>query len=181
MTAQRALLRCCEASGCRGVGSAELRKALETARDGLGLSAEEVVIRPVGCLRMCSRGPLVAADGADGSEELFGGVPPERAADLLRRVVAAAPAADPSPLAAHQIDLAQPFFALQKPVVLEGCGRVNPESIDDALAIGTYAQFQRCLLESTPEEVREQVKRSGLRGRGGGGYPTGLKWDTVAL
>ena len=184
MSAPRAQLRCCDASGCRSVGSAELRKALETARDGLGLSAEEVAIRPVGCLRMCSRGPLVAADGADGSAALFGAVPQELAAALLRRVAltdTSTLAPDPSPLAAHQIDLAHPFFALQKPVVLEGCGRVNPESIEEALAIGTYSQFQRCLLESTPEEVREQVKRSGLRGRGGGGYPTGLKWDTVAL
>ena len=184
MRGEGAQLRCCEASGCRSVGSATLRKALESAREGLGLSAEELTSRPVGCLRMCSRGPLVAADGAAGTAELFGAVPPELAADLVRRVAlhsTGRPASEPSPLAAHQIDLAQPFFALQRPVVLEGCGRVNPESIADALAIGTYAQLQRCLLELTPEAVRDQVKRSGLRGRGGGGYPTGLKWDTVAL
>lgn len=180
MTTQRGVLRCCEASGCRSVGSAELRKALENARDGLGLTPEQLEIRPVGCLRMCVRGPLVATDGRDGSAALFGAVPPELATDLVRQ--AASPTAtDPTPLAAHRIDLDHPFFALQRSVVLEGCGRVNPESIEEALAIGTYAQFQRCLLERTPEEVRGQVKRSGLRGRGGGGYPTGLKWDTVAL
>ncbi|MFN9646027.1 MAG: NuoF family protein [Cyanobacteriota bacterium] len=179
MTVRRSVLRCCAASGCRGVGGTELRKALDSARDDLGLSAEELEIQPVGCLRMCVRGPLVAADGPDGSAALFGAVPPERAADLVREATAAA--ADPAPLADHRIDLTHPFFTLQTSVVLEGCGRVNPESIADALAIGTYAQFQRCLLERTPEEVREQVKRSGLRGRGGGGYPTGLKWDTVAL
>jgi len=184
MRGEGAQLRCCEASGCRSVGSATLRKALETARDGLGLSAEDLTIRPVGCLRMCSRGPLVAADGAAGTAELFGAVPPELAADLVRRVVfhsTASPAPEPSPLAAHQIDLSHPFFALQKPVVLEGCGLVNPESIDDAIGFGTYAQLQRVLQELTPEQVREEVRRSGLRGRGGAGYPTGLKWDTVAL
>jgi bidirectional [NiFe] hydrogenase diaphorase subunit len=180
MTTSGGMLRCCQASGCRSVGSAELLQALEGAREGLGLVAEAVTIRPVGCLRLCSRGPLVALDGADGAMELYGAVPPERAADLVRRV-AAGGSTVPATLAGHQVDLNHPFFALQKPVVLEGCGWVNPESIEDALAHGTFAQFQRCLLELTPEAVREQVKRSGLRGRGGGGYPTGLKWDTVAL
>ncbi|MFM1799884.1 MAG: hypothetical protein RLZZ117_2162 [Cyanobacteriota bacterium] len=180
MKAQGAVLRCCDASGCRGVGSSTLRQALDRARADIGLAAEELTIRPVGCLRMCSRGPLVAADRADGSAELYGGVPPERAADLVHRVIDGFSRA-PSPLAEHQLDLTHPFFALQKPVVLEGCGWVNPESIEEALAHGTYAQFQRCLQRLTPEAVREQVRRSGLRGRGGGGYPTGLKWDTVAL
>ncbi len=182
MSEARASLRCCDASGCRSAGSAALLKALEQARDGLGLSPEAMAIQPVGCLRLCGRGPLVAADGPDGGTELFGAVPPEQAAQLVRRAVAAAPPEpEACPLAAHRIDLSQPFFALQHPVVLEGCGRVNPESIADALAAGTYSQFQRCLQELTPAHVRDEVKRSGLRGRGGGGYPTGLKWDTVAL
>ncbi|MEB3325135.1 MAG: NADH-quinone oxidoreductase subunit L, partial [Cyanobacteriota bacterium] len=164
--------------------------ALEAARDGLGLTAQEVTIQPVGCLRLCGRGPLLAADHAHGAMDLFGGVPLELAAELVRQVAPAAspgpsrapsPQAEGCPLAAHRIDPAQPFFALQTSVVLEGCGRINPESIEEALAQGAYAQFQRCLLELTPEQVREQVKCSGLRGRGGGGYPTGLKWDTVAL
>jgi bidirectional [NiFe] hydrogenase diaphorase subunit len=180
MTASGAVLRCCQASGCRDVGGAELRHALERARDDLGLDAAALTIRPVGCLRMCGRGPLVAADGTTGPTELYGAVPPERAVDLVRRVTASH-STEPSPLAAHQVDLSHPFFTLQTPVVLEDCGRVNPESIEEALALGAYAQFARCLLELTPEAVRDQVKRSGLRGRGGGGYPTGLKWDTVAL
>ncbi|MEB3334065.1 MAG: NuoF family protein [Cyanobacteriota bacterium] len=178
-------LRCCDASGCRGVGSQALLQALETSRQGLGLSADEVAIKPVGCLRLCGRGPLVAADGVDGSTALFGAVPLELSDHLVRRVAPAPaqplPPAEPSPLEAHRLDLAHPFFALQTSVVLEGCGQVNPESISDALAAGAYATLQRCLRERTPEEVREEVKRSGLRGRGGGGYPTGLKWDTVAL
>jgi len=119
MTAAGAVLRCCEASGCRSVGSAELLQALEQAREELGLTAEALTIRPVGCLRMCSRGPLVAADGATGSAELYGAVPPERAVDLVRRVLAA-PSSEPSPLAEHQVDLRHPFFTLQTPVVLEG-------------------------------------------------------------
>jgi bidirectional [NiFe] hydrogenase diaphorase subunit len=114
---------------------------------------------------------------------LFGKVSPDLAVPLLEQVARPAPQAPavPSSLAAYRIDPAHPFLALQKAVLLEGCGRINPESIADALALGAYGQFRRCLLELTPGEVREQVTRSGLRGRGGGGYPTGLKWDTVAL
>ncbi|MFN6340154.1 MAG: NADH-quinone oxidoreductase subunit L, partial [Cyanobacteriota bacterium] len=183
MSGALAKIRCCDASGCRGVGGTALREALESARQDLGLSAQEVAIQPVGCLRLCGRGPLVAVDAQDHSTSLYGGVPTDLASDLVRQAVPASAGPEPgvSRLAAHWIDPAHPFFALQQPVVLEGCGRVNPESIQDALAAGTYAQFQRCLQELTPEQVREQVKRSGLRGRGGGGYPTGLKWDTVAL
>jgi bidirectional [NiFe] hydrogenase diaphorase subunit len=65
--------------------------------------------------------------------------------------------------------------------VLEYCGLIDPESLDEALERGAYGQLRRCLRELSPEQVRAEVRRSGLRGRGGAGYPTGLKWDTVAL
>jgi len=168
-------LRCCAASGCRSAGAEALQAALLAARDQLGGAAEAVTIKPVGCLRLCGRGPLVALDRADGTE-LYADLTAAQAPALL----AAATGLGEAPLA-QRLDPELPFFALQKAVVLEGCGVVNPESIDDALAHGSYAQLKRVLAECTPEQVREQVKRSGLRGRGGAGYPTGLKWDTVAL
>ncbi|MEB3362609.1 MAG: NADH-ubiquinone oxidoreductase-F iron-sulfur binding region domain-containing protein [Synechococcaceae cyanobacterium] len=168
-------LRCCDASGCRRAGGPALRQALEAARAEPGRDGESaaIEIRRVGCLRLCGRGPLVAEDGPDGSQ-LYGALPEEQARTLVRH--AEAPALEP-----WRLSLNQPFFALQRPVVLETCGLVDPESIDDALALGTYATLRRCLEQLTPEQVREQVRRSGLRGRGGAGYPTGLKWDTVAL
>jgi len=85
------------------------------------------------------------------------------------------------PLSPYRLDLNHPFFRLQKSVVLERCGLVDPDSLDDALAQGAYAQLRRCVRQLAPEAVRAVVRRSGLRGRGGAGYPTGLKWDTVAL
>ncbi len=169
-------LRCCTASGCRSAGSEALLAELQTARDRLGGAAEAVTIKPVGCLRLCGQGPLLAVDRAGQPPQLYAGLTPEQAPALL---AAAAGLADE--LAGQRLDLAHPFFTLQRPVVLEGCGLVDPESIADALAHGSYAQLKRLLAEFTPEQVREQVKRSGLRGRGGAGYPTGLKWDTVAL
>jgi bidirectional [NiFe] hydrogenase diaphorase subunit len=79
------------------------------------------------------------------------------------------------------MDLDHPFFALQQPLVLLHCGWIDPDSIEEALALGTYGQWRRCRSDLSPEAVRAMVHRSGLRGRGGAGYPTGLKWDTVAL
>ena len=170
-------LRCCDASACRNAGGIALRQALLAARNAAGLGEDNLAIRAVGCLRLCGRGPLVAADGPAGSR-LWGGVPPPLAEPLL---AAALEAAEADPLAPFRLDLNHPFFRLQKPVVLERCGLVDPDSLDDALAQGAYAQLRRCVRHLSPEAVRAEVRRSGLRGRGGAGYPTGLKWDTVAL
>ena len=73
-----------------------------------------------------------------------------------------------------------PFFARQKKIVLENCGVIDPERIEDYIARDGYAALVTALTEMTPQEVIDQVKASGLRGRGGAGYPTGLKWSTVA-
>ena len=141
--------RCCDATACRAAGGAALRQRLEAE-----VGADRV--KPVGCLRLCGMGPLAAADYADGSTELVGGVAGER-----------------------RLDLAHPFFLLQRSVVLERCGLVNPNSIEDAIAQGAYAALDRCR-QLAPQAVIEQVERSGLRGRGGAGYPTGRKWQLVA-
>jgi bidirectional [NiFe] hydrogenase diaphorase subunit len=170
-------LRCCDASACRNAGGIALRQALLAARAAAGLGEAALVIQAVGCLRLCGRGPLVAADGPAGSR-LWGGVPPPLAEQLLAEVLEAGGA---DPLAPFRLDLNHPFFRLQKPVVLERCGLVDPDSLDDALVQGAYAQLGRCVRHLPPEAVRQEVRRSGLRGRGGAGYPTGLKWDTVAL
>jgi bidirectional [NiFe] hydrogenase diaphorase subunit len=158
------LLRCCDASGCRAAGGRQLQAAL-AAVPGVP------PLKPVGCLRLCSLGPLVADDDPAGSV-LYGGLSPAQAPALVERSAA---------LAEQRISPDLPFLALQRPVVLETCGLVDPERIDDAIAAGTYAVVARMLERLSPAEVREQVRRSGLRGRGGAGYPTALKWDTVAL
>lgn len=174
---QRPRLRCCDASSCRSAGSGALLKALETAKNNAGEAAELLDIEPVGCLRLCSQGPLVALDRPEGSW-LYGGL----SAPLAGALVDAGSGTDNnSSLNDYAIDLEQPFFALQHSVVLEGCGQVNPESVDSAIAHGSYEQLRHCLQELSAADVREQIRRSGLRGRGGAGYPTGLKWDTVAL
>jgi len=180
-------LRCCSASGCRQAGSEPLRAALERARAAAGLAPQALPIRPVGCLRLCGRGPLVAVDRARSNAEicaapfaeLYGDLDPGQAPALLAALLQGGPAAEA--LAPQRLDPTQPFFALQQPLVLETCGVVNPDSLEDALAHGAYAQLRRCRERLTPAALRELVRRSGLRGRGGAGYPTALKWETVAL
>jgi len=193
-------LRCCAASGCRSAGGAALLQALrQAARDG----STPVTIKAVGCLRLCGRGPLLAWDGPAGTA-LYGDLRPEQAAALVALAGAAGgrpealesgqvtagvttrsgigeQAAVAASLEACRLDLNQPFFTRQRSLLLEHCGRIDPESLQDALAHGAYGQLQRCLRQWTPAQLRAELRRSGLRGRGGAGYPTGLKWDSVAL
>jgi bidirectional [NiFe] hydrogenase diaphorase subunit len=162
-------VRCCVAAGCRSAGS---RAVLETLRESVareGLAGRARVVG-VGCMRLCSRGPLVRVD-PDGP--FYQHVTAETAPSVvagLRGAAVEAEACDPS----------APFFARQASVVLENCGRIDPERIESYVAAGGYRALHHSLREMTPEQVIGAITRSGLRGRGGAGYPTGVKWATVA-
>jgi bidirectional [NiFe] hydrogenase diaphorase subunit len=121
---------------------------------------------------LCSQGPLVksAADN-----KLYGQVTAQDAAALV-----SPNPIDRQPLASREIDLASPFFTRQNKIVLANSGKVDPERLNDYIAAGGYQALAKALTEQTPKETVEEVKKSGLRGRGGAGYPTGLKWELVA-
>ena len=170
---KRARIRCCTAAGCLSSGAATVKQNLETAVKDAGL-ADEVEVCGVGCLRFCGRGPLVAVDP---EETLYQQVTAEAAPAIVDRVQNKA--ADTSQLP-PKCEANDPFFAGQMPIVLENSGQIDPERIEDYMAAGGYQQLHRVLLELSPQEVVDEISRSGLRGRGGGGYPTGLKWATVA-
>jgi bidirectional [NiFe] hydrogenase diaphorase subunit len=162
-------VRCCTASGCIAVHAGDAKKVLKQAVDQRGL-AERVDIVGVGCLGLCGRGPLVALDPSGG---LFERVTIENAATILDAVDGKTPAA-PS------CDAGDPFFTSQLKVVCAGSGQIDPEKIEESVATGGYAALAHVLAELTPGDVVQAITRSGLRGRGGAGYPTGLKWATVA-
>lgn len=84
------------------------------------------------------------------------------------------------PVAEHRIDPDMPFFAAQKKIVLENCGRINAERLEEYCAAGGYEALARVVTELSPAAVIEEIRKSGLRGRGGAGYPTGLKWGIVS-
>jgi bidirectional [NiFe] hydrogenase diaphorase subunit len=164
-----ARIRCCTAAGCQSSGAEGVLRALKGAIATAELT-DAVEVSSVGCLRFCGRGPLVATD-PDG--RFYERVSAEDAASIVA-------ASQGGCATAQQCDPHQPFFAGQLPIVLENSGQIDPERIEAYIAAGGYEPLYQVLYESTPAEVFAEMTRSGLRGRGGGGYPTGLKWATVA-
>jgi len=162
-------LRCCLAASCHSSGAPAVKKQLEQAVAAAGL-ADQIEVRGVGCLRLCCQGPLVQADP---SGVLFEKVAPETAAELIAEIQKGAAAAGLASAGA-------PFFAQQKTIVLANSGVVDPERIESYIAADGYQALLKALTELEPPEVVDTIVRSGLRGRGGAGFPTGLKWGTVA-
>ena len=162
-------LRCCMAAGCLSSRSGDIKTALEKAVKDDGMS-ERVEICRVGCMGLCGRGPLV---GVDPEGLLYEHVTPENASSIVTALtggVAEAARCDPK----------HAFFTRQMPVVLARSGRVDPEHIEQYIESGGYSALHRVLFEMQPGQVIQEISESGLRGRGGAGYPTGLKWATVA-
>lgn len=162
-------LRCCTAAGCLSSGAGRVKEALDAAVLATG-NADRVQVVEVGCLRLCCEGPLVQMDPTGA---LYGKVTPEQAETIVLSM-------DGRPTAARRVDVQQPFFAGQKPIVLENCGLVEPDRIESYVEAGGYQGLWMALREMTPADVVAAVTQSGLRGRGGAGYPTGVKWSMVA-
>jgi bidirectional [NiFe] hydrogenase diaphorase subunit len=198
-----ACLRICTAASCRSRGAETLRQRcsalLESANSASatqGVAGRDVTVKGVGCLGPCSEGPLLAVDDAAGGSRLFSlGTNGQAGSAAVIEAAIEAVAADLhtavadgdgsalaqwSPRHSREIPADDPFLALQLRRVLAQCGRIDPAEIADALAAGAYRQLQAVLQRNDPAGVIELVRRSGLRGRGGAGYPTGLKWATVA-
>jgi bidirectional [NiFe] hydrogenase diaphorase subunit len=162
---------CCTAAGCISCGSEGLRNAIAAEIKAQGRT-DRVEVCGTGCMGMCSRGPLVMASAGSA---LYGNV---TAADAP--ALASSNHLDRRALAVRQIDLNAPFFTRQTRIVLANSGRVDPEKLTDYIAAGGYRSLAHVLTEMKAPEVIEEVKTSGLRGRGGAGYPTGLKWELVS-
>jgi bidirectional [NiFe] hydrogenase diaphorase subunit len=162
---------CCVAAGCMSCGAEVIRSAIGREIEAQGLQGQ-VEVCGAGCLGRCSRGPLVrsAADG-----RLYGGLTPAEAA-----VLANPNRTEREALAAREIDTATPFFEKQLRIVLANSGVVDPERLSDYIAAGGYQGLAKALAGMSRQEVIAEIKKSGLRGRGGAGYPTGLKWELVA-
>ncbi|MGK7941942.1 MAG: NADH-ubiquinone oxidoreductase-F iron-sulfur binding region domain-containing protein [Crocosphaera sp.] len=165
-------IRCCTASGCLSCGAEKVKKSLNNAIKKAHLE-EEVEIRGVGCMGICSRGPSIEIDP---ETTLYHNVTPEH----IPAIIAKLNNSNATENLPNTGDLNHPFFTYQKLIVRENSGKIDPDSIDDYISEGGYQQLHHVLLEMTPKDVIQEVISSGLRGRGGGGYPTGVKWATVA-
>ncbi len=162
-------LRCCLAAGCLSSGAKAVKQQLEKAVAEAELQ-DVVEVRGVGCMKLCCEGPLVQADP---EETLYIKVTPENAPAIV-----AALKGEPANL--PQTDPHAAFFTRQMSIVLANSGVVDPERIESYIAADGYQALLEVLREMTPKEVVDEMVQSGLRGRGGAGFPTGLKWGTVA-
>jgi len=168
-------INCCTASGCTSSGSGAVKQKLDAAVQA-GHHDETIEVGSVGCMGFCGRGPLVMVEAPE-HRQLYADMTPEGATSLVESI--AIDSTTPAP-SLERMDLDHPFFRYQMMIVRENCGKINPERIEEYIAAGGYEALAKVILDLSPEEVIAEVSKSGLRGRGGGGYPTGLKWATVA-
>jgi bidirectional [NiFe] hydrogenase diaphorase subunit len=166
---KKIILRCCMAAGCMSSDSKGVKAQLEKAVAEAGLQ-NEVEVRGVGCMKLCCEGPLVAVDPKN---ELYVKVTAENAPSIVSTLKG-------GKASAEQTDPNAAFFKKQLSIVLANSGIVNPERIESYIAADGYQALHEVLNEMAPKDVVETMLKSGLRGRGGAGFPTGLKWGTVA-
>ena len=170
----------CGGTGCTSSGSVKIKDAMETEIIAKGL-ADEVKVVMTGCFGLCALGPImiVYPEGTFYSNVTVEDVPEIVGEHLLkgrpveRLVYHEAKSEDIH----HATSLSETsFYKKQKRVALRNCGVINPEEIDEYIAMDGYAALGKVLTEMTPDDVIQTILDSGLRGRGGGGFPTGLKW-----
>ncbi len=180
----------CGGTGCIAGGSLDVYKAFqaEMEKHGVACSVEvtkgcrENYLSLSGCRGFCAQGPLVSVGDIFYTKVKVEDVPEIIEKTLLKgevidRLLYHNPANNQKSKTVADI----PFYAKQKRILLADCGRINPEDINEYIAHGGYAQAKRVYLEMTPEQVCKEMIKSGLRGRGGGGFPTGKKWEFARI
>ena len=175
----------CGGTGCTSSGSVKIREAMQKELDEVGLS-DEVKIVPTGCFGLCANGPImiVYPEGT-----FYARVTPDDVHEIVnehllkgrtvtRLVHKEAENAGEEEKAMSLGETA--FYKKQHRVALRNCGVINPENIDEYIGTNGYQALGKVLTEMTPEDVINEISASGLRGRGGGGFPTGTKWKFAA-
>jgi bidirectional [NiFe] hydrogenase diaphorase subunit len=159
----------CTGTACLSAHSDQVKEALEGEVKQRGLE-KVCAITGGGCRGACAAGPLISVEPGD---ILYQGVQPADAPEIVEKLADA-------PIERLRFPTDDPFFSQQKRIVLEYSGKLDPERIEEYITAGGYEALLKALTEMTPAQVVEQIMKSGLRGRGGAGYSTGLKWSTVA-
>ena len=171
---------CCGA-GCISSGSEEVLKKLQEEIITRGLENEVEVIS-TGCMGPCNQGPLIKCLP---EYTMYQKVDCSNIAKIVQsQLIEKKPIEDlllfadsrPKPFIDAQED---PYFKKQQKIALKNCGHLNPEKIEDYLVHDGYKAFDKVLFEMSPEDVIAEIKQSRIRGRGGAGFPTGFKWETV--
>ena len=169
----------CGGTGCTSNHSLDVVKAFETHLKEHGLQ-DDVKIIQTGCLGLCAKSPVVVLHpGSVYYEE----VDPEKVEAIVNEHIVGGVPTDKYMLKEETTDgspaktmTESDFYTKQERIALRNCGVIDPENIDEYIATGGYEALGRCLTEMTPDEVIQTVLDSGIRGRGGAGFPTGKKW-----
>lgn len=166
----------CHGTGCTSSKSPQIienfRKILEEKK------IENVRVIQTGCFGLCAKGPIVIIRPED---TFYAQVTPEDCEEIIQthimegKTVERLLCQDINGSKVQKLDDLT-FYKKQKRIALQNCGRIDPEQIDEYIAFDGYKALEKVLLEMTPEEVIETIEKSGLRGRGGAGFPTGKKW-----
>jgi NADH:ubiquinone oxidoreductase subunit F (NADH-binding)/(2Fe-2S) ferredoxin len=170
----------CGGTGCRALGAESVTTAFREEIAGNGLEGK-VDIRMTGCHGFCERGPLVVIF----PEKIFyHGATPDDVSEIVSETIASEKIIDrllyEDPLTGQKIvrEPEVPFYKRQQRILMGKNGLIDPTRIEDYIALDGYQAAAKALLEMSPEEVIETIKRSGLRGRGGAGFATGRKWES---
>jgi len=171
----------CNGTGCHSGGATETTEAIKKEIEKLSL-ANEVAVVPTGCHGMCEMGPIIVVY-PEGT--FYCRVNPEDGVEIVREHLAKGRTVERLMFrGSERISVASykelPFYSKQKRIALKNCGYINPDSIEEYIGHSGYEALGKCLTSLTQEQVIEELKKSGLRGRGGGGFPTGLKWSFCA-
>ncbi|MHC1735989.1 MAG: NADH-quinone oxidoreductase subunit NuoF [Erysipelotrichaceae bacterium] len=174
----------CAGTGCTSSLSAQVVEQIQSELVKLNLQTEVKVIK-TGCFGLCQKGPIVAIHP---DRVFYCHVTPADAAEIVAehiykgRPVKRLELTDIDEVTKEKIFNIDEikFYAKQQRIALKNCGVINPEDIDEYIAMEGYMALGKALTTMTPQEVIDEVKKSGLRGRGGGGFPTGAKWQFAA-
>jgi bidirectional [NiFe] hydrogenase diaphorase subunit len=170
--AKRFRVAVCAAAGCLSSRADATLAAFRKRVSEAGLD-EQADVFGTGCLGLCHAGPLVQVTG-DGARCLYAQVSADRTAAIVDEHLVAGRIVEPL-----RAEGEEAFFSKQLRIVLENSGETDPERIETCVARGAYDALQKVVADLAPADVIAEIAKSGLRGRGGAGYPTGLKWSTV--
>ena len=163
-------------TGCRALGAQAVCDAFrqELAKSTL---ADKVEVVEVGCIGICAMAPVVLIEPYD---YLYGKVKPEDITEIIETTLTQGKPVERLTVTEDGKSLPKmsdiPFYKKQQRLVLANCGRIDPKRIEDSIAAGGYAGAIKALTQKDPQQVIDEVTQSGLRGRGGAGFPTGIKW-----
>lgn len=169
----------CGGTGCKANDSDQVIDAMRLVLKEQGYENEANII-PTGCFGFCEQGPIVKIEP---DNIFYVKVKPEDAKEIIEQHIVKGKIVDrllyvepnQNEKIGKQTDM--PFYKKQLRIALKNCGLINPEDIYEYIALGGYEALGKALTQMSRDEVIEEIKKSGLRGRGGGGFPTGLKWE----